>query len=81
MDLTVRLRGKKIGDVLTNGHILKLCTDDGAEINIAWLDDNGRPIKGKPAIVQHGLRLIAAGTQDLINHPAAAGAVRGRRVA
>jgi len=69
-DITVRLRGKQIGDVLCNGHILQIRTADGAEINIAWLDDNGRPIKGKPAVVSHGLRLVAPGVQNLQHYPA-----------
>lgn len=69
MDLTARLRGKRIAAVLTNGHVLQIRTADGAEINIAWLDDNGAPIKGKPAAAQHGVRLIAAGIQDVIHYP------------
>lgn len=69
MDITRRLRGKTVADVLCNGHILQIRTSDGAEINIAWLDDNGRPLKGKPAVAQHGVRLIARGVQELVHYP------------
>ncbi len=71
MDLTRRLRGKTVAAVMTNGHILQLRTSDGAEINICWVDDNGRPIKGQPLCVQHGVRLIAHGLKDLIHLPEA----------
>lgn len=66
MDITRRLRGKTIGDVLCNGHILQIRTADGAEINIVWLDDNGKPLNGKPAVAQVGVRLIARGVQELV---------------
>lgn len=69
MDITARLRGKKVAAVLTNGHILQIRTEDGAEIDIVWLNDNGEPIKGKPAVRQHGLRLIARGMNELVHYP------------
>ena len=69
MDITARLRGKKVAAVLTNGHILQIRTEDGAEIDIVWLNDNGQPIKGKPAVRQHGLRLQARGVQELAHYP------------
>ena len=69
MDLTLRLRGKRVAAVMTNGHLLNICTEDGAELTIAWVDDNGVPIKGKPVVAQHGVRLKMRGLQDLINLP------------
>lgn len=66
MDLHNRLAGKRIQAVMTNGHVLMLVMEDGAELQVAWLDGDGKPIKGKPAIVKQGLRLVAAGMQDLI---------------
>lgn len=72
MDLTRRLRGKTIAAVLTNGHVLQIRTEDGAEINLVWLDDNGVPMMGKPTVAQHGVRLIARGLQDLIHYPSIA---------
>jgi len=71
MDLTRRLRGKTIASVLTNGHILQIRTSDGAEIDICWADDHGKPIKGQPLCVQHGVRFITRGLKDLIHHPSA----------
>lgn len=71
MDLTRRLRGKVIESLLTNGHLLQLRTSDGAEMHIAWADDEGRALKGQPLCVHHGVRLIAAGLHDLINLPSA----------
>ena len=69
MSIHMRLRGKVIADVLTNGHVLQIRTTDGAELNVAWVDDNGDPIKGKPTVAQHGVRLQARGVQDLIHLP------------
>lgn len=68
-DLTRLLRGKKVAAVFTNGHILQVRTEDGAELNIAWLNDNGEPIKGKPTVARHGVRLEAKGLKDLILLP------------
>lgn len=69
MDLTLRLRGKVVRDVQTNGHALRISTDDGAELEVVWLDDNGRPIKGRPAIIRHGVRLAATGVHDIVHYP------------
>lgn len=69
-DITRRLRGKKVVEVLTNGHLLEIRTEDGGCITLAWLDDNGRPLKGKPAVYKHGIRLAAGpGFQDAIHYP------------
>lgn len=69
MDITRALRGKTIAAVMTNGIVLQIRTSDGAELNIAWVDDNGQPLKGKPTAARHGYRLIARGIQDLIALP------------
>lgn len=69
MDITHRLRGKTVASVLTNGHVLQIRTTCGAEINVAWLDGEGRPIKGKPCASQSGVRLLARGLQDLMYFP------------
>lgn len=66
MDITRALRGKTIAAVMTNGIVLQIRTSDGAELNIAWVDDNGNPLKGKPTAARHGYRLQANGIQDLI---------------
>jgi hypothetical protein len=68
-DITRRLRGKTVSEVVTNGNALRIHTNDGAELDIVWLDDNGVPIKGKPAVRTHGARLVAKGMQELIHYP------------
>lgn len=70
MDIHTRLAGKRIAEVLHNGQVLNIRTHDGAEVMIAWVDDNGRPIKGRPAVVQSGARIKAASLKDLANLPA-----------
>lgn len=69
MNINGRLAGKVVAEVLTNGHVLKIRTTTGEEVDIVWLDDNGLPIKGKPAVQQHGVRLLAAGMKDLVHYP------------
>lgn len=69
MDITARLRGKTVAAVMTNGHVLQIRTTDGAEISIAWLDGEGRPIKGKPSASSGGVRLLARGVRDLLYFP------------
>ncbi len=70
--LTLRCVGKTLAAVLTNGHVLQLRMTDGSELSIAWADDHGNPIKGKPVLAQSGVRLQARGVQDLIHLPGAA---------
>jgi len=69
MDINLRLYGKRVAAVLANGHVLQIRTEDGAEVDIVWLDDNGRPLKGKPALVKHGIRLDARGAQEAVHYP------------
>lgn len=70
--LTLRCAGKTVAAVMTNGHLLQLRMTDGSELSIAWADDTGQPLKGKPVLVQAGVRLQARGLQDLIHLPGAA---------
>lgn len=67
--LTTRLLGKRVAAVLTNGHILSIRTHDGTELEIAWLDDNGVPVRGRPALFKAGVRLNSRGLLDIINSP------------
>lgn len=71
MDLTKRLRGHEVCAVMTNGHVLSIRLEDGSEVNVAWVDDNGRAIKGRPVVQSRGLRLRAEGIRDIIHHPSA----------
>lgn len=59
MDLTRQLRGKEVAAVLHNGHILQIRCADGAEINVAWLGEDGKPMKGRPVITTKGWRMRA----------------------
>ena len=67
--LTQRLLNKRVAAVLSNGNVLQIRCTDGSEIDVAWLDDHGLPIKGKPALYTAGARLIAHGMRDIINSP------------
>ena len=69
MDLTARLRGKRVAAALCNGVTLNLRMENGDDICIEWVDDNGVPIKGRPVIHSYGGRLVARGMQDLIQTP------------
>jgi hypothetical protein len=70
-ELTQRIAGKQVAAVLTNGHVLQLRMRDGSEVDIAWVDGDGRPLKGKPVLLGSGVRLMAAGIRDLIHLPGA----------
>lgn len=71
MDITRRLRGSKVCEASSNGHILVLRLEDGSEIQIIWTDDNGNVLKGRPVLLSSGARLIAKGVHELIHLPGA----------
>lgn len=75
IDITSRIVGKRVAAVLSNGHVLQIRTACGAEMSLVWLDDNGRPLKGRPVIAESGVRLQARGIRDLIHMP---GIARGQ---
>jgi hypothetical protein len=66
MSLTAELCGQRIAAVMSNGNTLALQFHDGSELQVAWVDDNGKPIKGKPVMRSKGFYLRAEGLQDLI---------------
>ncbi len=66
MDITRRLRGKRIAAVTTNGSMVRITCDDNSEMDVCWVDDNGRPIKGRPMIGNFGVRLVAEGVRDIL---------------
>lgn len=74
-DITTRIVGKRVAAVLSNGHVLQIRTACGAELEVAWLDDNGLPVKGRPVLTSSGVRLQARGIRDLIHMP---GIARGQ---
>lgn len=69
-DIHDRLAGKRIAEVLHNGMALNIRTHDGADVLIGWVDENGRPVKGRPALLQSGARIKVAGLKELANLPA-----------
>lgn len=66
MDITARLRGKTIAAVTTNGSKLRITCADGSEMDVMWVDDNAKPIRGRPMIGNFGVRLAAAGIKDVM---------------
>lgn len=64
-DITRLLRGKRIAAVTTNGSLIRVTCEDMTEIDIAWVDDDGRQIKGRPMIGNFGVRLHAQGIRDI----------------
>lgn len=69
MELTKRLHGRRVASVQTNGNVLALRLEDNTEVCIAWVDDNGRAIKGRPVMHSSGGRLNARSLHDLIRDP------------
>jgi hypothetical protein len=67
MDLTNRMRGKQIAAVMTNGRTLLIRLEDGSEIKIAWVNDNGEPLQGRPFIESTGVRLKCEGMREIIH--------------
>ena len=66
MDITARLRGKIIAAVTTNGSKLRITCADGAEMDVMWVDENARPLRGRPMIGNFGVRLAAGGIKDIL---------------
>ncbi len=57
--LSLLLAGKTIGDVWTDGRVLNIRTLDGYEVDIAWVDEDGKPANGRPAFSFAGKRVRA----------------------
>lgn len=64
------LAGKSIRAVLFRGNQLALVLDDTTEVCIGWFDENGEPVKGRPALLNVGARLNAQSVNQLITEPA-----------
>ena len=59
--ISLCMTGKVIADVWKSDRCLIIRTTDGCEIKVAWVDDEGRPVSGRPAISSFGknVRLYA----------------------
>lgn len=69
MDITLRLCGKQVREVISNGYDLKIVTADNSELTISWVDGEGRKIKGHPVVTESGVRLKARGLRDVMYLP------------
>lgn len=50
MEIHRALAGRQVEYVATNGSILVIRCQDGRELQVAWVDDNGHAIKGRPVL-------------------------------
>ena len=57
--ITDILHGKTIETVWKCENLLVIRCTDGIEVNVAWVDPNGEPINGEPAVRFAGLRVFA----------------------
>ncbi len=48
--LSMLMSGKVHGEVWTNGHMLVIELQDGHCIEVAWVNNEGKPVDGRPAI-------------------------------
>lgn len=68
-EITARLFNRVVRQVMTNGHLLKVTTADNNEVTIAWVDGEGRPLKGRPVVIQSGARIKCEGINDVLYLP------------
>jgi hypothetical protein len=76
MDITRQLRGKTVDMVMTNGYVLSFRMSDGAVIDIIQVDDNGRPLKGRFLVQNHGWKLNCKEITHMANEGLKNGLVR-----
>ena len=58
-DLHRHIQGKTIGYVAKTDQVLVIHCQDGTEVRVAWVNGNGEPVKGEPAIAFGGLNVLA----------------------
>ena len=63
-DISMRMAGKTIELIMKSNERLLIRCEDGTEMQIAWVDDNGKPVKGHPVIKWFG-RHVRAKTAHL----------------
>ena len=51
---------------LTPKSKLRITCADGAEMDVMWVDENARPLRGRPMIGNFGVRLAAGGIKDIL---------------
>jgi hypothetical protein len=68
--LTRRLRGRRVAACHANGTVLALVLEDGSQVHVAWVDENGRRVAGRPVLQLSGGYLNARSLHELIKVPA-----------
>ena len=58
--ISLLMAGKVIAEVLKNDEVLIVRCVDGTEVRVAWVDDEGKQVKGRPAIEFAGRHVIAS---------------------
>lgn len=53
------LSGKTIQYVAKNDQLLVVRCTDGTEVRVCWVDGEGRPVRGEPAVHFGGLHVLA----------------------
>lgn len=53
------ITGKTVEYVAKNDRLLVIRFTDGSEVRVAWVDVDGNPINGEPAIAFAGLNIMA----------------------
>jgi len=56
--LSQLLAGHVVKEVLKNNEVLIIKVENGDEIRVAWVDENGKPVKGTPAIAFYGRNIV-----------------------
>lgn len=57
------ITGKTVEHVAKTDRLLVIRFTDGCEVRVAWVDGNGEPVKGEPAIAWAGLHVYAKTAQ------------------
>lgn len=52
------LYGKQLAEVLKTDQLLVIKCRNGDEIRVAWVNENGEPVKGRPAIAFFGREIV-----------------------
>jgi hypothetical protein len=59
MEITRQLAGRKVRAVGKYNDALVIMCDDGYEVQVAWVDENGKPVKGQPMVMFAGKKVVA----------------------
>lgn len=54
MEISDRLSGRQVEYVLRSENVIAIHCSDGFELRIAWVGEDGQPVKGTPRVVFAG---------------------------